>query len=106
MSNIIKLEKGEIYFLVGFFDDELKYPSIGTYIYEGLDEDDEHSHLFINVVGYLNSTSNSDEEGGGHYISFPVKKINGILDKEHLIQWLDEEHSPKLIGKKYEYNII
>jgi hypothetical protein len=105
MSDVIELKKGEIYFLVGFLDNELKFPSIDTYIYEGIDEVEASGHLFINIIGYLNKIGQSDEEGG-QYISFPVNNINGILDKEHLIEWLKDEHSPKFVGKTYEYKTI
>ncbi|MCU7923971.1 MAG: hypothetical protein KZQ88_14880 [Candidatus Thiodiazotropha sp. (ex Dulcina madagascariensis)] len=105
MTDLIELKKGEIYFLVGFFDSELSIPSIETYIYEGVDEDDSNSHLFINAIGHLNK-GNESNKNGGEYISFPKDKINGILDKVHLLVWLKEEHSPKIAGKTYEYKTI
>ena len=91
MTDVIQLKKGEIYYLVGFYDSELKLPSIGTYIYEGLDEEEDRSHLFIDAIGFLNRTGESKEEGG-HYVSFPQGKLTGILTEtdflKHLISFL------------------
>ena len=99
MTRTIDLRKGDVYFLVGFFDTELRIPMINTYIYDGMNGDD---HLFISARGYL-KTSKQPTLEDAHYISFPDGKINGILDKEGLIEWLSEEHSPGLVGRTYEY---
>ena len=105
MTDVIELKKGELYFLVGFFDNELQIPSIGTYIYEGLDDAEDKIHLFIDAIGHLNRAGQSTEEGG-QYISFPEGKITGIVDKKRLIEWLRQEHSLKHVGTTYEYKAI
>jgi len=103
MSDTITLVKGKTYYHAVFFDKDLSIPSIETYIYEGWDEED--GHLFINAEGYV-----AKQEGindiEAYYIFFAKGTVMCIFDKEHLIEWLQEEHSPKLIGKTYEYVTI
>lgn len=102
MTHTIELRQGAVYFLVGFLDPELRIPTISTYVYEGMDES---IHLFIDAQGYLRG-ADSGPRNSAHYISFSEGEITGILDKEHLIVWLGEEHSPKLVGRTYEYRLI
>ena len=103
MTDVIKLEKGKPYFRAVFFDEDLSIPSIETCIYDGWDE--ENGHLFINAEGYV-----AEKEGikdvEKYYIGFEKGTVMCILDKEHLIEWLQDEHSPKLPGKSYEYVTI
>jgi hypothetical protein len=105
MKRVIELKRGCFYFHVAFFDQELRIPSIETYIYEGIDEEDENCVLFINAEGYVQKYENL-KEGEAHYISFPLDKINGIVDKDHLIEWLNEEHSVKSVATDYEYRLL
>jgi hypothetical protein len=103
MPNIINLTEGEVYFLVGFYDPDLTIPSIGTYLYEGSDSiDGIQHHLFISARGSVDN-SEEVEEFEPHHICFELGKINGVLDKKHLLEWLSEEHSPKTVGRTYEY---
>jgi hypothetical protein len=105
MRDIIELKKGCTYFHVAFFYRELKIPSIETYIYEGIDEEDTNSVLFINAEGFV-KISEISKEGEVHYISFPLDNINGIVDKDHLIEWLNEEHGVKSVATEYEYKLL
>ncbi|MCP3893949.1 MAG: hypothetical protein GY706_04885, partial [Bacteroides sp.] len=97
MKSVIELRRGCPYFHVAFFDRGLRIPSIETYIYEGIDEEDENSVLFINAEGFVQKSEDL-KEGETHYISFPLDKINGIVDKNHLIEWLNAEHSVKSVA--------
>ena len=103
MADVIKLKKGSIYFRAVFFDQDLSIPSIETYVYEGLDQ--EHGHLFINAAGHV-ARGNGAEDPNAHYISFEKGTEMRMLDKEHLIEWLQKEHSPKRPGRDYEYVAI
>lgn len=105
MKNVIELKKGETYFHVAFFDKELTIPSIETYIYEGIDEEDENKILFKNAEGFV-----ADNEGIENvetfYICYEKGRINTIVDKDHLIEWLHEEHSPQQVATVYEYKYL
>ena len=103
MKTIIKLIKGEIYFRVGFIVPDLTIPSIYTYVYEGYD--DEHGHLFQDAETYVEKLQGKSAEGG-HYLSSPEGAEPTMLDKKNLIEWLEKEHSPILIGKSYEYKVV
>jgi hypothetical protein len=98
--NIIELRKGGVYFSAWFFDQNLSITSIRTYIYERFDE--KHGHMFIDAESHLEiSADKNDVEAC--YICFPESKIRGILDLKNLIKWLQEEHSPRLVGKSFQY---
>lgn len=105
MKNSIELRKGGTYFHVSFFDKDLSIPSIETYIYEGVDEEDENHILFKNAEGFV-----ATNEGFGnvetYYIIYAKDKINCIVDKEHLIEWLKEEHSPRSVATEYIYKFL
>ncbi len=103
MNRVIELRKEGIYYFAVFFDRELSIPSIDTYVYEGYDKTD--GHLFLDAASYLEIAS---EKGGvdGQYLCFPDGEIEGMLDKEHLVEWLQEEHSPRLVGRSFEYKTI
>ena len=105
MKNVIELKKGNFYFHVAFFDKELSIPSIETYIYEGLDKDNENEVLFKNAEGVV-AASEGRNNVETHYIIYPKDKIYTIVDKEHLIDWLKREHSPKLVATEYEYKFL
>ncbi|MCG8095172.1 MAG: hypothetical protein JAZ17_16390 [Candidatus Thiodiazotropha endolucinida] len=92
MGNVIYLKKGAVYFYVGFMDENLKIPNIQTWVY--VRSDQEHGHVF-------ESTSGSNEQ-----FCFPDGISSNILDHKALSGWLLEEHSPKKVGKKYEYRAI
>jgi len=93
MSVFIELKVGGIYFHVGFNDPSLSIPVINTVTYSGIDS--EFGHLFELVADSENSS-----------ICFPNDEIYGILDKENLIKWLQEEHGPNIEAKTYEYTVI
>ena len=105
MENIIELKNGKTYFHVAFYDKDLSIPSIETYIYVGIDEEDKTRVLFKNAEGYV-----ADKEGikdvETYYISYEKGKINTILDKKHLIEWLRDKHSPRKVASTYEYRYL
>ena len=90
MEKIITLVEGNIYFYVGFFDKELSQPCISTLEYAGKDKDPEIGHLFLRL-------------GSEDYLSFTSNKLDSILDKEHLIKWLQANHSHKSVKETYVY---
>lgn len=103
MREIIGLKKGETYYRAAFYDTELSIPSIETYIYHGYDE--EHGYLFMDASDYVakqEGVTNSDI----NLISFAPGTEMCILDKAHLIEWLQEEHSPRQVGVFYDYKAI
>ncbi len=103
MNGVIELQKGGTYYYAAFFDKELSIPSINTYVYDGYDKTD--GHLFIDAESYLETLSGK-KSGGGHYLCFQEGEVEGMLDKRHLIEWLQDDHSPRLVGRTYEYKII
>jgi hypothetical protein len=92
MNNVIYLKKGEVYFYVGFEDENLKIPNIQTWVYVGSDQED--AHIF-------ESTNGEKEQ-----FCFPDGISSNILDHNALSVWLLEEHSPKKVGKEYDYKAI
>jgi len=103
MLDVIELIKGKVYYRAVFYDTELSIPSIETYIYDGYDE--EHGHLFINASGYV-ARQEGDQDPDIHFISFAPGTEMCILDKQRLIEWLQEEHSPRKPGIFYDYKTI
>lgn len=101
-TSTIFLRKGEVYFCVGFFDPDLQIPCIATYIYCGVDGLD---HLFMNAEGYLAKQAGESCENA-HYISYKAGKLRGMLDRENLISWLQEEHCPEKVGHTYHYQNV
>ncbi len=98
--NIIELIKGDVYFSARYFDYNLTIPSIRTFIYDRFDE--KYGHVFMDAESYLErSSGKTDVES--YCICYPEGKIRGILDLKNLIEWLQEEHSPKLVGKSFQY---
>jgi hypothetical protein len=92
MHNVIYLKKGAVYFYAGFMDENLKIPNIQTWVYVGSDQED--GHIF-------ESTNGKKEQ-----FCFPDGISSNILDHKALSGWLLEEHSPKEVGKEYEYKAI
>jgi hypothetical protein len=92
MDNVIYLKKGEVYFYVGFMDENLNIPNIQTWIYLGSNQED--GHTFENTCGEKEQ------------YCFPDGITSNILDHKALSVWLLEEHSPQKVGKKYEYKAI
>ena len=105
MENVIELKEGGIYFRVTFFDKKLSIPSIETYIYKGVNDYEQSEVLFINAEGFV-AAKEGIENVETYYISYPKNKIFNIVDKERLFEWLKEERSPKLVGKRYEYKFL
>ncbi len=105
MKAVIKLIKGEVYFRTGFIDSDLTFPSIDTYVYKGYD--DEHGHLFQDAETYVEKLKGKSAEGG-HYLCSPEGAEPTMLDMKNLIEWLEEEHNPTLIGNSegYEYKVV
>lgn len=89
MKSVIYLKKDAVYFYAAFLDEDLTIPSIETWIYKGLDPKD--GHLFEDA---------SDEK---KQYCFPEGIKSDILDHKALSGWLLEKHSPKKVGKEYEY---
>ena len=100
MTNVIELKKGQLYFLIGFYDHNFDYPSISTYVYDGLDK--EYGHLFVSAETYVSKIEHRECDDP-HSIAFEEGKINGILDKEHLIKWIIKDHKPNKASENYEY---
>ena len=86
MDKVIYLKKNNIYFYAGFADSELTIPVIETWIYVG--EDSEDGYLFQSV----------DDDKTQYCFSDAVNV--DVLDKETLIEWLNEDHSPKKSRKE------
>lgn len=42
----------------------------------------------------------------GHYLCFPDGAIEGILHIEHLLEWLEEEHSPQMAARTHRQKHI
>jgi hypothetical protein len=105
IMSVIELRKGQAYFHVAFFDKDLSIPSIETYIYEGVDEEDDNRILFKNAEGFV-AANEGIENVETYYISYEKDNINTIVDKEHLIEWLRREHSPQLVAADYEYKCL
>jgi hypothetical protein len=103
MRDVIELRKGDVYFRAVFYDAELSIPSIETYVYHG--QDDEGGHLFVNASGYVEKMEGV-EEPDIYYLSFEPGTQMCILDRVRLIEWLQEEHSPKGVGTSYDYRAI
>jgi len=100
MKKIITFREGKVYFSVGFYDSDFKLPMIDTYVYCGV-EDDEY--LFIDATGYVSDTSDTAVESA-HYLSLQKGSKNLMLDRENLLEWLAEEHTPtKPASIEYEY---
>ena len=100
MTDVIELKKGSIYFRAAFFDSELRIPSIETYIYEGLDEED--GYTFISASGFVALETKQKTEDP-HYICYPDNDISAILDKKNLIKWLQESHNPQQVAREFVY---
>ena len=101
----IELRKGATYFSIGFFDRDFKLPTIETYVYVGPNDDGEKGYLFMDAAGHLERRKNPNSRVA-HYLFLDENAKGGIVDLKHLIQWLEEEHSPKTVGKSYEYRAI
>ena len=101
MSDAIELIKGDIYYYVAFYDKNLCIPWIKTYIYEGHEE--EHGHLFINAAGHV-AEIEKIEEPDIHYIAYEDESLMYMLDKQRLIDWLNEEHGPQQTQKPIKYH--
>ena len=103
--SVIELRKGEAYFHVAFFDKDLSIPSIETYIYKGVDEEDQNRIIFTNAEGVV-AANEGIEDVDTYHISYEKGYINNIVDKERLIEWLKEEHSPQRVAREYEYEFL
>lgn len=103
MSEVIDLIEGGTYYKIGFFDKELTIPSIETYIYDGIDS--EHGHLFINAAGHV-ARVEGIEDTETFWFSVEDEEKMDMLDKQKLIEWLADEHSPQLVAKSYKYKTV
>ena len=101
MDSMIKLELGKPYFYAAFIDEDMTIPIIETYLYAGFDEDD--GHLFEEVAC---STPIGDINDPIRQLCFAEGKINGILDRPHLLEWLKQDHYSNSVGKSIEYKAI
>ena len=91
-NSVILLEKGQVYFYVGFTDPTFTVPLVSTWLYLGKDK--EFGHLF-------KSASDDKEQ-----YCFPEGKELNVLDKKALIEWLSVEHYTSKAGKSYQYKNI
>ena len=103
MREIIELKKGETYFRAVFYDSDLSVPCIETYIYERHDE--EHGHLFLQASDYVEKIE-GNENIDVRQIVFAHGTEMCILDKKHLIKWLQEDHNSYESNTFYEYKAI
>jgi hypothetical protein len=92
MDGLIRLEVGKPYFYAAFVDE--------TYLYVGFDEED--GHLFEEVAWRAPVRDAQDPE---RQLCFPCK-VEGILDKARLIEWLTSEHASTSVSSTYEYETI
>lgn len=78
------------YFLVGFVDEKLTVPSIGTFFYMGMAALDEHSpqrHVFQDAHSFL-APAGADAEAPPSYVSLDDDDLNMVADQQGLARWL------------------
>ena len=100
---VIELRKGRTYFHAMFYDVGLTFHKIDTFVYIGRDTDG--SHQFQDAASYAaqQESTNVDEI---EVYRFSDDDLSGVVDKEHLIEWLQDEHSTSSVGPTYEYREI
>lgn len=83
---------GQPYFVVGFVDEKLTVPSIGSFIYMGvaaLDENSPSRHCFQDAHSFLAG----DAEGvQPNFIALDDDALDMVADKPGLVRWLQADH--------------
>ena len=100
---VIELRKGRTYFHAMFYDDGLTFPKIDTLVYIGRDTDG--AHQFQDAASYAAQLEGAHVDEIEVY-RFSDDNLSEVVDKEHLIDWLRDEHSATLVGPTYEYREI
>jgi len=100
---VIDLRKGQAYFRAMFYDDNLSFPRIDTFVYIG--RDTEGVHQFQDAASYADRRCGVNVNEIEIY-RFADDDLSEVVDKEHLIDWLQDEHSTKSVGPTYEYREI
>ena len=103
MRKIIELKKGETYYRAVFYDSDLSIPCIETYIYEYYHQ--KHGHIFLKASTYVDKIE-GNENPDIHHIAFAHGTEMCILDKKHLIKWLQEDHNSCEPSTFYDYKAI
>lgn len=86
-----------------FYDSDMKFPKIDTFVYLGRDTDG--THHFQDACSYAAQRDGMTSDNIEIY-RFTDDNLSGVVDKMHLIEWLQEEHSPKLVGPTYQHREI
>lgn len=86
-----------------FYDDGLTIPKIDTLVYVGRDTDG--SFLFQDAASYAGQLDGA-QVGEIEVYGFSDETLSGLLDKEHLIDWLQDEQSTTMVGPTYKYQEI
>jgi len=84
---------GQPYFIVGFVDEKLTVPSIGSFIYMGaaaLDEGAPQRHCFQDAHSYLAPEA---EGAQPNFIALDDDALDMVADRPGLVRWLQAEHS-------------
>jgi|GEM_PF-6631584 len=92
----IGLKEGGCYFLIGYYDEDLKVPSIETYIYLGRNLRGEHA---ADERWYFQEAGSFIE--GGRPASLKNRKNDDILcsPADHLRDFLDGTHLARLLAR-------
>ena len=99
------LEPGKPYFIVGFYDKEFIYPVISTYVFLGVDVFEEKEpnepteYCFQDGASFGehgNLNNSSPEASDAEFVILNREQLDMVVDKEGLVEWLQEVHSPYL----------
>jgi hypothetical protein len=81
------------YFVVGFVDEQLTVPSIGSFIYMGqaaMDDDSPMRHVFQDAHSFL---STDPDNTPPNYITLDDEALDMVADKAGLVRWLQADHT-------------
>ena len=84
-------------------DSGLTLPKIDTVVYTGRDEDGVH--LFQDAASHAAQQQGVDADEI-IIVGFADDNLCGIVDKDHLIEWLQDEHDTKSVGPTYKYREV
>lgn len=83
-----------------FYDDRLTFPKIDTLVYIGRDTDG--AHQFQDAASYAAQQDGAQVDKIEVY-RFSDENMSDVVDKEQLVDWLQDEHSTTMVGPTYEY---
>ena len=86
-----------------FYDGALTFPKIDTLVYIGRDTDG--AYQFQDAASY-SAQQDGEQVDGGDVCLFSSDALTDILDKEHLVDWLQDEHSAAMVGPTYQYREV